>query len=436
MTTKTIFDIVMPDLPERRQKLESIIASQSNPTFAAQVCADLSPMFYFYSQKSWELLEEPLIVEIVENWLSVQKPLYPDVTKMISWLLLLLQYRRKDEEYKKIYDLIAKYLVTDKRKPKFSRRMLKLIDNPDEKMGVLKLVRDEEISLIDTDINTATQLSMEELIHSDASGLYHDTLETANVNVYEATLTDEIQERMYQDSNTESLIYEQGVPRLESDQRYGEEDKESVALYTEQLKILKKKEEEEGLSDEERQQKAFYQHHVNNGKSRYDYPKSDNAAANMRSGLNNFYKGLIKKIPNPKFGKDFIKESLKIGRKCQWKQQGIANEWLGIGRDGKDLPPRVLNADDMNKALSAMLSGERWAFLEEAHLNELNLVEMTMIRALYETGRQRYYHIPLNEIYQEFEEVCRCDWHAEYLGEKTNLFEMMEKGLKHFGFIE
>lgn len=312
-----------------------------------------------------------------------------------------------------------------------------IIDNPGKKIGVLKLVNDKEITLWGADNNTATQLSMDELIYSDASGLYHDTLETANVNVYEGTLKDKNQE--FQDFNIESLVEEQGVPRLESDQRYGEEDKKTVALYTQQLKILKKKEEAEGLSEEERQQKNFYQHYVNNGKSRFDYPKSDNAAANMRSGLNNFYKDLKKKIPNPKFGQDFIKESLKLGRKCQWKQQGIANEWLGIGRDGKDLPPRLLNADDMYRALGVWISNPRWARLPEAHLRELSPVGLNMTRALYETGRQSRQlsgYLPLNETYQKYEASCRCDWQARDLGGKTNLLEMLEKGARHFGFIE
>lgn len=404
--------------------------------FSSKVCTQLTSYDLFIIQTGLKLVDNPLIVDIVEDWLSKQKPQDPHVTKRISWLLMLLQYRRKNDEYIKIYNLLAKYLI--KGKPKFSPRIIKLIDNPGKKIGVLKLVNDREITLFGTDINNATPLSMEELAYSDASGLYHDTLESAHVYEYEATLTDEDQERMYQDSNSESLIYEQGVPRLESDEYYGKEDKKTVALYTEQLKMLKKKEEEEGLSEDERQHKLFYQHHVNNGKSRYDFPKSDNAAANLRSGLNNFYRDLSKKIPNPKFGIDFIKESLQLGRSCVWKQKGIANEWLGIGRDGKDLPPRLLNVDDMDRALGAWLSNERWARLPEAHLRELSPVGLTMVRALYETGRQARQlsgFLPLNETYQKYSKACRCDWQARDLGGKTNLFEMLEKGARHVGII-
>ena len=453
----TIYNIVMPDVAQTQAEImrlinkngfrygthsefiyipESEIAAMK--AFSSKICPELGSLFTFMIQTSWKLLDDSLIVEIVENWLRVQEPFDPDVTKSLSWLLLLLQHRRKDEEYKKISSLVGRYLLTDKRKLKFSRRMLGLIDNPDKKIGVLRLVRDEEISLIDTAINTATPLSRDELIHSDASGLYYDTLEAANVYAYEGTLTDEDQERKYQNFTIESVIFEHGVPRLESDQHYGEEDKKTVALYTEQLKILKKKEQEEGLNEDEHKQKLFYQHHVYNGKSRYDFPESDNAAANLRSGLNNYYKGLMKKIPTPKFGQDFIKESLKLGRSCVWKQQGIANKWLGIGRDGKDLPPRILNADDMNRALGAWLSKERWARLPEAHLKELNLVELTMMRSLYETGRQSRQqsgYLPLNVTYQKYADACRCDWQVKDLGGKTNLLEMLEIGLRHFGII-
>lgn len=422
MTTKTIFDLMMPDFAQMKADLQSLIAQHSNPKFAADVCGELSPMFLFITQKSWQMLENQEMIKEVEDICLAANKLSPDLVKMLSWLMLLLQYRREDDMYKEVHRLTARHMIiTDRKKRKLRERLLQLIDNPDIKISALALVKKK----------VAAQPMEPEANHRD------DLM----VNEYGETMDVDYKDKV-ESSQIEDTENEIGIPRLEWLCKSGKPDWVQLKHYKQRIDELQKKRKQGNFSEEDRKEYNKLVRYAYNGRIRYDYPQTDKAGANLRSQRMNFCKGLIKKIGNPKFGSDIIREGfISTGRKnCAWVVKGIANEWLGIGKDGKEKADnRVMNVDDLDSALGALLSGERWTWLEVAHLKELNPVELTLLRSLYETGRQSRMQngfLPLNESYQKHADACNCDWQAKDLGEKANLLPMLEIGLRHFGIIE
>ncbi len=442
MTTQNIFDIVMPDLHDRKQQMQSIIAKHSNPVFAEKVCAKLSPLFYFFTQKSWEILDDPLMMVVVEDWIKVANKLSLDLVKMGSWLLLLLEYRMYEDKHKQLERLLARHLVaTDYHKPKFRGRMLQLIDNAGKKVGVLSLIP-----------NNAKPPTSNE---------YGETYE------YEEVILDQFDSNQQKSTSIESFDYEDGIPRI---------DPENAKLYQTELDKLEKIKRRGGLSEVQQKLLNSYHRYVRNGLVRYDKPNSDRAAASIRRGLNYFCSKLDQKVVSPKFGSCLLKTGFKSGRTCMWKEQGIINkfamqqsparrldhvDWLFsvkenkaiedarifLAKADKENPHRQKEIDEANAVLTNILCNyfeeakeSRRFGLETLLLVQANLSDLNLINTFYEAGRQKdlflAYDKPdaLNEIYKAVKER-RIDAYSGYMGDKNNLLQCMESGLEYYGII-
>lgn len=400
----TIYEIVMPDLHERKQQMERIVASHSNQEFAEKVCAEFSPLFYFYIQKSWELLDDPLMMTEVENWFKVANKRSLDLIKMGSWLLLLLEYRKEGEKHKQIERLLARHLVaTDYHNPKFRNRILQIIDCAGEKVGALTLVEDTPPLFI----------------AEEPDNEYGETY----VNDENTYLDGNDNIKLKSDSNVESLNYETGVPRCNFTE---------AREYSKRLFELKAKEAAGGLSEAERKERAYYLRLVFKGKPRYDYPRTDRAAANIRRGYNYFLKKHKTLEENKKFGTDFIKEGLVLGRVCNWKGQGYTN------KRNKAVPESF---EELYNAVLKLFTAEpRWLFLEQLLLEQANLFDLNLINTFYEAGRQKDLFVAytkpdaLNEIYEAAKELS-IDAYSGYMGDKNNLLQYLESGLEYYGII-
>lgn len=420
MTTKTIFDLVMPDLPERRIKLESIITRQSNPEFAAQVCAEFSPIFYFFIQKSWELLDDPLMMTEVESWFKVANKCSLDLIKMGSWLLLQLEYCNEEDKHKQIERLLARHLIsTDYHKPKFRNRMLQIIDSTGEKVWALTLVK-----------GTPTSLIMEE-----PNNEYGETY----VNDEVTYLDKNGKLKLKSNANVESQDYEQGIPRTTW---------KNVRTLSQRLLALKAKEKAGGLSDEERKERSCIQSLVFKGKPRFNYPRSDNAAANIRRGLNYFSKKLDEEIVFPRsFGSNVVKEGFSSGRACSWEGGGIywnkLNTKKGIAAFNAALRKRLKPDPESGPYRREWIPFRRDYVLHDL-LAELCSLERVFYLAIYTAGRDKDTQWDFGGLF----EWAKQEWHRRrvaaykhrgrfsyHTGSTILDVEYIETGLKRFNII-
>ena len=415
--------------------MESTLASHGNPDFAAKVCGDLSPLFYFCTQKSWEMLENPQIITEVELWFKEadnqneechrmatwlhrkyrQKvrhiPCNENLIVMTSWLLLLLEQKKRENKHMQIHRLTARHIVYSERHIKvFRKRLLKVIDNPGKKVGALSLFNDETKSIIDEKLNN----EYEETYIDD---------ESTFLNEY-----DKVTRK--QGSTIESFTYEKGISRLEA---YKEgkfkKDCDDIRSYKKELKELDKKWQEGTISEDERKLRNDYLHMFFKGRIRYDYPRTDKARDNLRTGFGYFCKKMVEHEENPKFGSDFVKEGYQGGRACIWKGKGILKKKTFSSFD-----------DVMNSFVELLETNPRRFLLEHALLRHANLTDLNLLNTFYEAGRQNDlfvdYNSPdaLDKIYGAVKEK-NVEAISGYLGEKNNLFQYLESGLEYYGII-
>lgn len=419
----TIYETVMPDLPQRKAALQSLIAQHINPDFAARICGELTPMFFFISQKSWELLDDPIMVENIEDWVDGQKVLSPELVKMISWLLLILDNKREDEKHEQVHKLLAKHLIATDRKPKLRPLLLKLLNNPDESFSALSLAVGEEISRREPKPSSGP-ISFYELQQAYKTGELNKLLinctNTCETFIFSSMDMEDLgmEEGAFLDGEGCPVLEDEGNTRFKGKNR--EKDEDSTSLYKKYLMALLEKEKTSPLSADELAQKKFYQTFIQNGKTKYNHLNSNRVTANIRSQRNNAFKGLDKKLGDPRLGSAILNEGFQNGLKCKWKSRGVYKKMYapwGL----TPLPDKFYE------------NIPRWWLLESELLKSLSYNDMCLLHTFYEAGSLKKRHpqeaVSLEKCYEfiskQFYKYSDAELHENYRIETEQGYEVV-----------
>lgn len=398
MTTQNIFNTVMPDLHERKQQMQSIIAKHSNPEFAEKVCAGLSPLFYFCTQKSWEILDDPYLEDKVEMWIrKAGKGIDKSLVFVGTWLLILLEYKKDYVKFQLVSNMLVKYMLENTNLRVSSRRFVTLVDNPGKDFKSTELTCDIDFAKFMRTWRHANKTYPEE-VHDDLKTYFHEEIGDPRVCEYERK------------KGATSVIDE---------------------LAKELISLKKKINAGKATAEERVNYNLFcglitYNPAKRKYVTRYEMKETDDASSVLRSNAKYLYETLDKSIDQA-LGSGYIKSGIKTGRIYSWK---------GVGMQIR----QAMALDTCKKIIEALKTSDIYLGCKRLYtlLNKLQSDDLSLINSFYFTGKelnfQRGTIDPIDDIF-DMVKTANVEMNSEYLSGRNNLLQCMESGLEYYGII-